>query len=86
MNKWGWSDWSPVTSIFSSTWPENVAKPTTQIDPNNGDVVISWLAPDSRGAEISQYLIELRDSIDVNAWTTNTVSCNGQNRIIIQLR
>ena len=82
-NKWGWGDWSSVLSIFSSTWPDVVEKPTTQIDPNKGDVVISWVAPDSRGAQISQYLIELRDAIDINNWTTATLYCNGQNRIII---
>ena len=36
MNKWGWGDWSAITSVKASTWPDVVDQPTTSIDPASG--------------------------------------------------
>lgn len=57
-NKWGWGAWSSIVHVKASTWPEVVAEPTTAIDLDNGNVVVSWVAPDSRGSDITSYLTE----------------------------
>jgi hypothetical protein len=58
-NKWGWGDWSSIVSVKASTWPEVVAEPSTAIDESNGNVVVTWQAPDPRGSDITSYVIEI---------------------------
>lgn len=76
-NKWGWGEWSAVTTVTASTWPEIVGEPVTLIDSTNGNVIVSWPETNARGSVITQYLIELGDAVDSNVWVTNTANCNG---------
>ena len=85
-NKWGWGDWSSVTQVVASTWPEIVDQPTTSIEPTDGSVTIVWTQPDTRGDPITQYLIEFGDAVDNSVWVTYTVECNGQSQTVIEFR
>ena len=76
-NKWGWGEWSSIVHVKASTWPEVVAEPTTAIDPDNGNVIVTWAAPDARGSDIISYLIEFQDATDPNTWTEDVIYCNG---------
>ena len=43
-NKWGSADhWSEVTTILAATVPEIVTGVNSSIDPETGDVLVTWL-------------------------------------------
>ena len=60
MNKWGWGDWSAITSVKASTWPDVVDQPTTSIDPASGAVWIKWLEPNFYSSKITRYIVEIQ--------------------------
>ena len=82
-NKWGYSDWSSITTIKASTWPEVVAMPTTSIDVATGNVVVTWVAPNSRGSQIDQYVIEFQNSANINDWVQILDYCNGSSTTVV---
>jgi hypothetical protein len=76
-NKWGWGEWSGVTWIVASTWPEDVAKPVTSIDPTTGGVLIDWAKPDDHSSEIFRYVIEIQSMLSADTWVQEMDYCDG---------
>lgn len=58
-------------------------QPVAPITTNDGvNVVVSWVAPDNRGATISSYTITLRQS-DELTFSEDTIDCDGTNSDIV---
>ena len=83
-NKWGWGEWSSILWVKASTWPTVVDQPITSIDPETGGVVISWIAPDDRSSDITQYTIELEDKNNLAVWFEDLTNCDGSDSVIIE--
>jgi large repetitive protein len=56
-NRWGWGEFSSVTTILAAKAPSQVASPSTAIDSSTGGVSITWTAPASNGSPITAYTV-----------------------------
>ena len=59
-NYWGWGEFSDTLTIVASSFPEQVAIPTTGIDEATGGLRVQWVAPFDNSATITAYLIEAK--------------------------
>ena len=73
-------DYSNEVSIYTATNPDQPAAPVTAIQ--GTDVVISWIAPNNRGLEISHYKIYIQRA-DPAYWALDLVNCDGSSQAII---
>lgn len=80
-NIWGWGATSPTVELVASTTPDQVATPTTTIDPSTGGLVISWASPTAHGSPITAYLIEVRDRL-ASQWAADA-SCDGSDSAVV---
>lgn len=80
-NLWGWGAASPTVELVASTRPDQVATPTTSINPDTGGLVISWVAPAAHGSPITAYLIEVRDRV-ASQWIADS-SCDGSDSAVV---
>jgi hypothetical protein len=64
-----------VTYIQAAREPAQPFAPVTSIDASNGGVVITWTAPDARGAAITAYKVEIANKAQT-AWS-EVASCDG---------
>jgi hypothetical protein len=85
MNRWGKGPFTaePHTEILAATVPSKVAIPVTTIDPLTGGVMISWDEPNTNGAIILAYHIELLASDD--SWQSDA-SCDGSLSSVVSSR
>jgi hypothetical protein len=58
-NFWGSGEDSDVVEIAAATKPDQPAAPSTAVEATAGAVVITWVAPDTRGATITSYVVEI---------------------------
>ena len=61
-NVWGWGAYSSEASITASRAPAQPSAPTTTLDATTGALIISWTAPDNRGAAITSYSVQVSDA------------------------
>lgn len=73
---WGWSSFSPISTIRASSTPAQMNTVTTSIDSATGGVKIQWSSPNNNGNIITAYKIEILQS-DLVTWTEDTTNCNG---------
>ena len=66
-NSEGEGDWSPSASATPRTVPDAPAAPT--LTPGDGQIAVSWDAPDDGGAAITDYDVRIRTS---GSWTDHT--------------
>jgi|SanBayMetagenome_1026888.scaffolds.fasta_scaffold14489_3 hypothetical protein len=76
-NIFGWGPNSTVTTVYAAREPEQPDAPTTSIDADTGGMAIAWDAPADRGADITEYRIEiLKAGSNPEEWLT-TSHCDG---------
>ena len=61
-NFWGPGEDSNVVEIVAASKPGQPAAPSTAVEATAGAVVITWVAPDARGATITSYAVEIQGS------------------------
>jgi len=54
-----------------------IAEPVTSIDHADGNVIVTWEAPDNRSSQITEYFIEIQDAADSTNWIEDATYCNG---------
>lgn len=78
-NVYGYSDWSPISTIQAATIPGTITSIGVQIV--GTFVQISWSQPTSNYASISMYDIEIKGKD--NSYYQELTDCNGANSLII---
>jgi hypothetical protein len=74
-----------VTEIQAAREPGVPEAPVTSIDPATGGVTITWVAPDARGSDITDYKIEIADAtrpIENALWYVRNATCNGSDTTV----
>ncbi len=80
VNIFGYSAYSPISSIFCAKVPDQVATPTlSYVDKS---VRINWDAPNTNANPISSYTILLR-AVDGTTWLENEFDCDGSSPAIV---
>ena len=78
-NIFGWGPNSTVTTVYAAREPAQPDAPITSIDADTGGMTIAWDAPADRGADITEYRIEiLKAGSNPEEWLT-TSHCDGTN-------
>lgn len=78
-NVHGWGDFSSVATLVPSSVPDAPSTVTTTYD-SNGDVKVTWIAPDNNGDTITAYYIVFADEsettytphADCDAWADSS--------------
>ena len=80
-NIFGWGPYSTVVYIQAAREPDVPIAPVTSIDSVAGGVAIAWTAPDARGSDITEYLIEISDSTGAS-WPP-AAACDGADATVL---
>lgn len=85
-NIFGWGPNSTVTTVYAAREPEQPDAPITSIDADTGGMTIAWTEPADRGADITEYRIEiLKAGSNPEEWLTTTF-CDGTQTQVKTLR
>lgn len=79
-NKWGFGEFSDLTTILAATVPAQVDQASTSVVSLTGDVKVDWNLPSSRGSEITRYDVEFLTQ--AAAWLESSY-CDGQESSIL---
>lgn len=82
-NVYGWGDFSSVLSVKAAAKPAQVLSVSTTVDDATGKLKISWLPPSSNGDSITEYKVEIAETLLATYYAESTY-CPGTSTTLLQ--